>query len=251
MSFDAIEWVTDGDSMNGNGKIKEEIKSYYDERAEEYDEIYRGKGHTTLDPSSYLEDVVRASEIASQFGNGHLIDIGCGTGFWLQSYYRNCSEITLIDQSEKMLRECRKRITDLGLTHSVHFVQRDFLEVELEPSTFDSAFFGFLLSHFTTEQEKIFFLKLKGILKPQGQFMIVDSAWNDERKKYRIKEGIQERRLNDGRTFTIYKRYFEKSDIDEMALEYGFRIESFHAGKAFIAVVSRWEHLEIKERNCT
>ncbi len=225
--------------MNGN-RIKEQTKSYYDERAEEYDEIYRGKGHFTLDSRSYMEDVAKISEIVSKFGKGHLIDIACGTGFWLQSYYRNCSEITLIDQSEKMLKECKKRIGNLGLMHPVHFVHKDFLEIELEPSTFESAFVGFLLSHFVIEQEKIFFLKLKRILKLESQFMIVDSAWNDERKKYRDKEGMQERKLNDGRMFTIYKRYFEKSDIDEMAEKYGFRVESFHAGKAFIAAVSRW-----------
>lgn len=216
--------------------IKEEIMSYYNERAEEYDEIYMGKGHVTLDSSVYLKDVIKASEMASHFGNGHLLDIACGTGFWLLSYYRNCSEITLFDQSEKMLQECKKRVEERGIMHSTHFIQGNFLHVELEPLTFDSAFVGFLLSHLTLEQEKIFFLNLKKVLKPHGQLMVIDSVWNNERQKYTKKEGIQKRVLNNGRTFKIYKRYLEKSDIERMC-KYSFTVRFCHIGKAFIVAV--------------
>ena len=227
--------------MGLNEKIKREIETYYNERAEEYDRIYMGKGHVTLDPRIYLEDVARTSEIVSTFGDGHLLDIACGTGFWLLSYCQNCSEITLLDQSKKMLEECRKRVEKLGLLNSTHFIQGDFLKVTLEPSTFDSAFVGFLLSHFTLEQETLFFLHLKKILKPHGQLMIIDSVWNSERQKYTKKEGMQKRVLNDSREFKIYKRYFEKSDIERMCSKHDFKMKSSSTGKAFItAVVERF-----------
>ena len=236
--------------MDSDDCIKKEIKSYYNERAEEYDEIYGGKGHVTLDPNVYLKDVTRTSEIASGFGSGHLLDIACGTGFWLLSYYQNCSEITLLDQSEKMLKECRRRVENLGLLTSAHFIQGDFLEVSLEPSIFDCAFVGFLLSHFILEQEKVFFLNLKRILKPHGHLMIVDSAWNNERQKYTKKEGIQKRILNDGRIFTVYKRYFEKSDIERMCSRYNFNIKSFYIGKAFIVVILEMLSKNIQVGGC-
>jgi len=232
------------DTTDSDENIGKEIRTYYNERAEEYDEIYRGKGHSTLDSNLYLKDVTRTSEIASGFGGGHLLDIGCGTGLWLLSYYRNCSEITLLDQSEKMLKECRKRVENLGLLNLTHFIQGDFLEVALEPSTFECAFVGFLLSHFTVEQEKIFFLNLKSVLKSHGHLMVVDSAWNNERQEHTKKEGIQKRILNDGRTFSVYKRYFEKSDIERMCSRYNFNIKSFYIGKAFIVAI-----LEMLSRN--
>jgi ubiquinone/menaquinone biosynthesis C-methylase UbiE len=220
-----------------DNRIKKEMISYYNERAEEYDDLYIGEGHFTLDPDIYLKDVTKVSEMASGFGNGHLIDIACGSGFWMLSYARNCSRITLLDQSEKMLKECKKRVEKLRLINLVNFIQGDFLEVMLEDSTFDSALVGFLLSHLTIEQEKFFFLKLKRILKSNGQLMIIDGAWNDERQKYTKRESIQERVLNDGRRFKIYKRYFEKSDLEGMAHRYNFKIKSCYVGTAFIAVI--------------
>jgi len=220
-----------------DNRIKKEMTSYYNERAEEYDDLYMGKSHFTLDPSIYLKDVIKVSEMASGFGNGHLIDIACGSGFWLPSYARNCSRITLLDQSEKMLKESKKRVEKIRLINLVNFIQGDFLEVMLEDSTFDSALVGFLLSHLTVRQEKVFFLKLKRILKSNGNLLIIDSAWNDERQKYTKKEGTQERVLNDGRRFKIYKRYFEKSDLEGMAHRHNFKIKSCYVGTAFIAAI--------------
>jgi len=81
-----------------NEKLKKEIISYYDERAEEYDEIYGGKGPAIPDSDAYKNDVTKIKQMVSEFGRGHLIDIGCGTGFWLPYYAQNCSQITLIEQ---------------------------------------------------------------------------------------------------------------------------------------------------------
>ena len=86
--------------------------------------------------------------------------------------------------------------------------------------------------------EKVFFERLKGILKANPQFMLIDSVWNERRQRYREKEGIQERVLSDGRLFKVYKRYFEKRDVEEMLKRYGFRMESCYVGDALIAAVA-------------
>jgi ubiquinone/menaquinone biosynthesis C-methylase UbiE len=222
-------------------KIQKEMMLYYHERSEEYDELYRGvcggRRHVTINPQTYQQDVVKTSEMVSKFGTGHLIDIGCGPGFWLLYYARNCNRITLIDQSEKMLQECSKRVEELGLVEFVNFIHGDFFEIQLLPSIFDCALIGFLLSHFFTKQEEEFFLKLQRILKPNSQLLIIDSAWNEERKQYRKKEGVQKRVLNDGRVFKIYKRYFEKLDIEKMSGKYNFEIKSCYVGKAMISTI--------------
>jgi hypothetical protein len=67
--------------------------------------------------------------------------------------------------------------------------------------------------------------------------MFIDRAWDKRRKQYREKEGIQERVLNDGRIFKIYKRYFKKSDVKEMFERYNFIIKSYYTGDAFIAAI--------------
>ncbi len=213
-----------------------EMMSYYDERAEEYDEIYKGEGPAIPDSFAYKKDVAEIKRMVSGFGKGHLIDIGCGTGFWLPYYQRNCSQITLIDQSEKMFSECKRKVDKLGLKHKCHFVQGNFLEICLENNTFDSAFLGFFISHLCKEVEQVFFLILKKILKPDAQIMLIDSTWSKKRQKYRKKESMQERVLNDGRRFTVYKRYFDKSAIEEMFEKYLFKIESSYTGDVFLAV---------------
>lgn len=217
--------------------LQQDLSSYYDERAPEYDEIYIGKGPAIPDPMAYKNDVKKIGELASAFGRGHLIDIGCGTGFWLPYYAPNCARITLMDQSEKMLSECKRRVDKLGLKDRCHFVQGDFFQVTFENCLFDSALVGFLLSHLTSEQEQSFGAKLKKILKPNGEFLLIDSAWSSKRQQYRKKEGVQERVLNDGRTFTIYKRYFDKSDIEEMFKRYGFTLQSYYMGDLILAVI--------------
>jgi len=102
------------------------MMSYYDERAEEYDEIYLGKGHATIDPDAYRKDVAKVSEMVSRFGKGHLIDIACGAGFWLPHYALNCSQITFLDQSARMLSKCKDRVEELGLADVSSFIQGDF-----------------------------------------------------------------------------------------------------------------------------
>jgi len=166
---------------------------YYDERAYEYDEIYQGRGPAIPDSDAYKNDVEKIKETVSAFGKGHLIDVGCGTCFWLPFYARNCSQITLIDQSKKMLSVCKERVDKLGLRNKCHFIQGDFFRVDLEDNAYDSALVGFFISHLSLEQERMFFAKLKRILKPNAQLLIIDSAWSEKRKKYRKKEGMQKK----------------------------------------------------------
>jgi len=224
--------------MAMDDRIVREMMVYYDERAEEYDEIYLGRGHTTIDPDVYRKDVAQVSAMVSRFGRGHLIDIACGTGFWLPNYARNCSQITFLDQSERMLAKCRGRAERLGLGDVSSFIQGDFLDVHLEAMKYDCALVGFFLSHLTLAQEEAFFGKVEAILKANPQLMFIDSAWNERRRRYQEKEGIQERVLNDGRTFIVYKRYFEQSDVEEMFKKHGLGIASQYIGDAWIAAIA-------------
>ncbi len=91
---------------------------------------------------------------------------------------------------------------------------------------FDCAVVGFLLSHLTVEQEAVFFDILRQLLAPEGLFVILDSAWSIERAATRRKEGTQERTLNDGRGFQIYKRYFDTGDLSAMGEANGLTLTS-------------------------
>ncbi len=217
--------------------LNQEMMSYYDTRAPEYDEIYAGKGPASIpDPALYENETQVTAKIVSTFGTGHLIDIACGTGYWLAYYARNCSKITLIDQSEKMLSECRGRVEELGMSEKCDLIQSDYFKTRLKDNLFDSALVGFLLSHLSSEEEETFFRKLRRILNSDSQLMVIDSTWSKRRQQYRQKEGLQERALNDARTFTIYKRYFSKLDIEETLDRHHFQLDSYWEGDAWFTV---------------
>ncbi len=217
-----------------NRTLNEEMMSYYDARAPEYDDIYLGKGPASIpDPALYKNEAQVTGKIVSKFGTGYLIDIACGTGHWLPYYARNCSKITLVDQSEKMISECRRRVEELGIREKCDFIQSDFFKASFRNNLFDSALIGFFLSHLSSKKEETFFKRLQIILKPDSRLMLVDSTWSKKRQQYRQKEGVQKRALNDGRTFAIYKRYFSKSDIEETLLRHHFRLVSYWEGDAW------------------
>ena len=80
---------------------------------------------------------------------------------------------------------------------------------------------------------------MKKILRPDGNVVVVDSIWNEERSKKREKQGRQIRNLNDGREFEIYKRYFESSDVDELSKKHGIDFSIEHEGGTLIVAVGR------------
>ncbi|MFX1537216.1 MAG: hypothetical protein ACFFDI_23665, partial [Promethearchaeota archaeon] len=84
-------------------------------------------------------------------------------------------------------------------------------------------------------QEIQFFQTLRSVLKPDGRFLILDSVWTEARAKVREKEGPQERSLNDGRRFQIYKKYFNEEDLVLMQDKHRIDLLRGHFGKTFFA----------------
>ncbi len=219
-----------------NNDLKQSMLEYYQARVAEYDEVYQGKGPASIsEPEAYTSEVEILSGIVRRECRGDLIDIGCGTAFWLPFYAESCSQITLFDQSDEMLAAANRRAASLGATGRTRSVCGDVLRHDFKDARFDSALVAFLLSHFTSAEEHAFFRKLKSILTREGTFLILDSVWTDARARARQKEGPQERSLNDGRTFQIYKKYFDERDLLSMQDAHGMDLVTGHFGKAFFA----------------
>ncbi len=224
-----------------NSDIKASMFEYYNERAKEYEELYTlGKGPASIpDPEAYKREVNILAGIAGEFCYGSVIDIACGTGFWLPYYVRQCSQVTLIDQSAKMLSVCKEKVSSLEVQDKCNLVCDDFLAHQFNVANFDCALMGFFISHLSQKEEQEFFEKLKSILKPSGKFLIFDSTWNEERARTREKQGKHQRKLNNGRAFDIYKRYFEKDDIIRMGKQYRLTLSLGHVGRIFIAATGK------------
>jgi SAM-dependent methyltransferase len=211
-----------------------ELFEYYNERAPEYEEFYYSRFPTPrVKPDIYLKDREPIQSLVGNYISGKCVDIACGTGFWLPYYHANCSGITLIDQSEKMLEECSKKIEHLEIGGKTSLVKNDVFNPSLANGSFDSVI-GFLISHLDDGQITDFFKQLKAFLKPGGRFVIIDSNWGDMNQSMRlVKAGIDERRLFDVRKYSIFKRFFDKSDLDFLGKTYGIDLEILYWGGVF------------------
>ncbi len=212
--------------------------TYYDERAPEYEEAYTlGTGTASIpDPEVFKAEARVLAGIVDRFAHGRLMDLACGTAYWLPHYAPNCSRITLFDQSDRMLAEGRAKAHSLGIVGRCDFVQDDFFEHEFEQAAYDTTLVGFFLSHLTEAQERLLFDALQIMLTASGRFLILDSAWSPQRSKFNAKVERQPRRLNDGTAFEIYKRYCDQRDIARWAKEYDVKLSIEHFGPAFYAV---------------
>jgi demethylmenaquinone methyltransferase/2-methoxy-6-polyprenyl-1,4-benzoquinol methylase len=216
---------------------------YYDERAPEYEEAYvLGTGTASMaDPEIFRREAMLLAGIVERFARGRLVDLACGTAYWLPHYAARCPSVTLIDQSPRMLDECRAKIAKLDAADRVSMVQGDVLEHPFGPGAFDSALVGFLISHLTEEQEQRLFERLREMLDAGARFLILDSAWSSERARVNAKVERQERRLNDGSLFQVYKRYLDRRDIHEWATKHRVATSIEHFGAAFVAVSGRFQ----------
>jgi ubiquinone/menaquinone biosynthesis C-methylase UbiE len=213
----------------------QELFEYYNERAPEYEAFYwGGKPAKIPDPDRYKDDTLTISRLLPDYVSGTCIDVACGTGFWLPVYEKNCPAITLVDQSEGVLIECERKIDKLGIRNKTKVLQADLFTHPFNTREFDSAVVGFLISYFNEAEMDKFFTVVKNILAPGGIFTIIDSTWNKDIAAIRkIKRGIMERSLTDGRVFKIYKQFFDIPDIIKLGEKYHFSINIIYWGKVF------------------
>jgi hypothetical protein len=65
-------------------------------------------------------------------------------------------------------------------------------------------------------------------------------AYSPERARFNAKIERQQRRLNDGTQFEIYKRYLDRQDIGCWSESYDAALSIEHVGTAFVAVSGRF-----------
>ena len=195
------------------------MKAYYDRRAPEYDDWWRGAGlFAERDRPGWKDEVESLCDAVATLEPARTLDVACGTGF-LTRHLRG--EVVGLDQSDSMLEEARRQAPQAD------FVQGDALALPFEDAAFDRVFTGHFYGHLDAEQRSRFLAEARRVAP---ELVVVDSALRDDVEP----ETQQERVLNDGSRWEVYKRYFEP---EALARELGGG-ETLFDGHWFVAVRS-------------
>ncbi|HVY31558.1 MAG TPA: class I SAM-dependent methyltransferase [Polyangiaceae bacterium] len=222
-----------------DASVKKSMHEYYDVHARDYDRVYAGQfpGSELVGADAYPEDAAALREVIARSAKGALLDVPCGTAFWLSVYAPSVTSAVLIDQSERMLGEARARAHALGVDAKCRFAKVDIVSEPWPAGRFDTLLVGFFLSHADSTDESAFFERARSALAPGGTVIILDSIWNEGRAQSKPKESVVRRSSTDGRSFDVYKRFFDADDMTQMAARYGLVATVAYAGRAFIAAV--------------
>jgi ubiquinone/menaquinone biosynthesis C-methylase UbiE len=175
-----------------------EVKEYYDTRAPEYDEWYLGLGRFAQRERPGWSPAVGGLERAvAALTPRRTLDVACGTGF-LTRHLRGW--VTGLDQSERMLAIAAERLPGATL------VPGDALSLPFDDDAFDRVFTAHFYGHLEPGQREAF---LAEAARVAPELVIVDSAVRPDHHA----EERQQRLLNDGSSFEVYKRYFRGPEL--------------------------------------
>ena len=195
------------------------MKAYYDARAEEYDDWYEGKGRfAKRERPAWREAMTELKDALQALVPARTLDVACGTGYatrWLPG------DVTGLDQSERMLRVARERLPHVRL------VRGDALDLPFADGEFDRVATMHFYGHLEPRDREMFVREARRVGR---ELVVVDAALRDDVEAVEW----QERILNDGSRWTVYKRYFTPEVLlGELG---GGRV--LHDGRWFVAVAS-------------
>jgi ubiquinone/menaquinone biosynthesis C-methylase UbiE len=193
------------------------VKAYYDRRAPEYDDWYLGGGRfAERERPGWDEEVAALGEALAALPPARTLDVACGTGFLTRFLP---GEVVGLDQSGSMLEEARRQAP-----HAT-YVQGDGIELPFDDNAFERVFTGHFYGHLDERQRARF---LREARRVGSELVVVDSALRPDVEP----EEQQERILDDGSRWEVYKRYFEP---EALARELGGG-ETLFDGRWFVAV---------------
>ena len=187
---------------------------YYEQRADEYDEWYEGRGRfADRDRPGWAAELDRLIAFVRALAPARTLDVACGTGF-LTRHVRGL--VLGLDRSAAMLGVTRGRVGGPVLA-------ADALALPVRDGAFDRVLTGHFYGHLPPDERAAFLAEARRVA---GELVVVDSALRPGIEA----EQCQVRVLNDGSRHRVYKRYLA---ADQLAEEIGGRVAL--SGQWFVA----------------
>lgn len=183
--------------------LHEDIVTYYDQRAAEYEKVYQNLAEQ--------DDLRRAEDIFLPIFEGkRVLEVACGTGYWTERLAKSARSIFATDINASVVEIARER----QIEGNVIFAVADMFEIEAEDK-YDAVFCGFIWSHIPLEDLDRFLKKLQDLTKPGGPIVFIDcnpvpGSKHDPKSITKTdKEGntYQDRTLADGSAHRVLKNF--------------------------------------------
>ena len=195
------------------------MKTYYDRRAPEYDDWYLGVGlFADRDRPQWSNELDALTTTIGALPPARTLDVACGTGF-LTRHLRG--DVVGLDQSERMLAVAREQAP------RAEYVLGDALTLAFDDDSFDRVFTAHFYGHLEDPERLRFLGEARRVAR---ELVVVDASIAHAD----VAEEWQERILNDGSRWTVYKRYFTAAGL---AAEIGGGRPLFE-GRWFVAVAA-------------
>ena len=193
------------------------MKAYYDARAPEYDDWFHGIGrYADRDRPEWDQDLAAVIATIAGLPPARTLDVACGTAF-LSRHLRG--KLTFLDQSERMLEIAGERVPHAELVHS------DALPLPFADRAFERLFTGHFYGHLEEPERAAFLAEARRVA---DEIVVVDSSLAHSP----VEVEWQQRVLNDGSEWEVYKRFFSGPGLAE---ELGGG-EVLHDGRWFVVV---------------
>jgi SAM-dependent methyltransferase len=195
------------------------MKAYYHARAREYDDwwLQRGLYEPRRSPDWQAERD-HVFEVIRALSPKRTLDVACGTGFVTRLLP---GKVTALDQSRAMLDVAREQAPDAT------FIEGDCTDLPFDDGAFERVFTSHLYGHLEEGDRERFLAEARRVAP---ELIVFDAALHGGKPRFEW----QERVLNDGTRWTVYKRFFTGEDL--LVELHGGRI--LHDGRWFVLVVA-------------
>ena len=216
--------------------LREQL-AYYRARAQEYDaslQLDQGAGEPGDRPEAHERSLaVRALQSLKPCSQA--LELAGGTGIWTKELLSIATRITVLDGSPEMLAINKAKLADRRVSYECI----DLFAWEPGP-TYDLVFFAFWLSHVPPERLDAFLGKVSRAVRPGGLVFIFDEpAGGRQLSGPSPADMVQQRTLEDGRTFNIVKAYYDPLMIQARLQKLGFVSGALVVGDYFFHLVSQ------------
>ncbi len=176
------------------------MKAYYESRAREYDDWWLGTGRfAERDRPGWEEELDALRGTLESLSPVPTLDVACGTGFLTRHLP---GEVVGLDQSPTMLEVASEQAPEAEL------VRGEGTRLPFGDGSFDRVHTSHFYGHLEEDDRKAFLAEARRVGR---ELVVVDASVAHSP----VAEDYQERILNDGSRWKVYKRYFTGEGLAE------------------------------------